>query len=91
MIQAATPLTDSPTEERQDSLFCSFDDSPLSQVDIFFIFDQIQTLAALQIDQVNELKRLCGLEDEEEAIGGANIDHPLPTFQPITGSSEFAH
>ena len=84
LIQAATPLTDSPTEERQDSLFCSFGDSPLSQVDIFFIFDQIQSLAE-QIDQVNELKRLCGLEDDEEAIGGTNIDHPLPTFQPITG------
>ena len=83
-------MTDSPTEERQDSLFCSFGDSPLSQVDIFFIFDQTQSLAE-QIDQVNELKRLCGLEDDEEAIGGTNIDHPLPTFQPITGSSELAH
>ena len=32
LVQAATPLADSPTEEREDTLFCSFDDSPLSQV-----------------------------------------------------------
>ena len=32
LVQAATPLADSPTEEREDALFCSFDDSPLSQV-----------------------------------------------------------
>ena len=32
LVQAATPLADSPSEEREDALFCSFDDSPLSQV-----------------------------------------------------------
>ena len=65
LIQAATPLTDSPTEERQDSLFCSFDDSPLSQVDDFFTFDQIQTLAE-QIDQVSQASNE---EKQEQAEG----------------------
>ena len=55
-----------------------------------FLIPQFRPFSIEQLDQVEELKRLCGLEDAAEALGhgGGDADHPghLPsTFQPITG------
>ena len=80
-VQICNQCIQSPNEEREDAIFCS-----LSQVLPLVV--QLKINFNEQVDQVKELKRLCGLEDAEEARGGGDADHPdhlPPTFQPITG------